>query len=74
MKIEFDNSEKSLTAEKQFAPDGWARASLVSVGVPCTLIGAIAQSLHKLFFCLRFCRISNKLKFYISIFLSVLLF
>lgn len=54
MKIEFDNSEKSLTAEKQFAPDGWARAPLVGIWVLCTLISFIAQNLHKLFFCLRF--------------------
>ncbi len=60
MKIEFSNSEKSLTAEKQFAPDGWARASLVFVGVLRTLIGAIAQNLHKLFFCLRYCHIFKK--------------
>ena len=44
----FINCEKTLSANLQFAPDGCARVSLELIWVLRTLIGTIAQNLHKL--------------------------
>ena len=61
----YKECEKTLTADFQFAPDGCARASLVFLWVLRTLIGSIAQNLHKLKIRLRFYHIINSTLHYI---------
>ena len=50
----FANSERTLSADFQFAQMDLARAALVLLRVLRTLSDSIAKNLHKLQICLRF--------------------
>ena len=50
----------TLSADLQFVPDGWARASLAEIWVLRTLSDLIAQSLRKLQIRLRFYSFCNE--------------